>query len=81
MRQRVMSCPGMVHWLVPSRRKSVTVICAYLATQLNFILGLGFWFRQNPSGETHIICTGFLIRRIHHKCGHLSCVNMAGDRD
>lgn len=76
-----MSCPGMVYWLLPGRRKSVTVICAYLAVQLNFILELDSWFRQNPSCETHGICTGFLIRRIHHKHGHLSLVIVAGDRD
>lgn len=71
----------MVHWLLPDRGKIVPVICAYLAMQLNFILELGFWFRQNPSCETHAICTGFLIRRIHHKHGHLFLVIMSGDGD
>lgn len=76
-----MSCPGIAHWLLPGRGKSVTVICAYLAVQLNFILELGSWFRQNPSCETHAICTGFLIRIIHKKHGHLSLVIMAVDID
>lgn len=71
----------MVHWLLPQRRKSVTVICAFLAMQLNFILELGSCFRQNPSYEIHAIWIGFLIRRINHKHGHLSLVIMAEDRD
>lgn len=29
----------------------------------------------------HSICMGFLIRRTHPKHGHLSLINMAGDRD
>lgn len=79
MRQTVRSCPGMVHWLLPDRGKIVPVSCAYLAVQLNFILELGFWFRQNLSCETHAICTEFLIRRVQH--GHLSLVIMYRDRD